>query len=77
MRHLGLNALEGHGIGRHHLGGTGGSAKGRCLVGSNDDADDANEKSTGNFVPVFGMCGNIGYGHAADDSNDFPIRLVQ
>jgi hypothetical protein len=46
MRHLGLNALGRHGIGRHLLGETGGSVKGRCPVGSNDDANDAKEKST-------------------------------
>ncbi len=42
MRHLCLNALGRNGIGHHCLGGTGSSAKGRCLVGSNDDANDAN-----------------------------------
>jgi hypothetical protein len=46
MRHLCLNLLGRNGIGHHCLGGTGSSAKGRCLVGSDDDADDANEKST-------------------------------
>jgi hypothetical protein len=69
MRHLGLNALGGHGIGRHHLGGTDGSVKGRYLVGSNYDANDANEKSTGSSKPVFGMCSNVGYGYAADDDD--------
>jgi hypothetical protein len=69
MRHLGLYALGGHGIGLHCLGGTGGSAKGMCLVGSNDNANDANQKSTGSSVPVFGVCGNIGYGYAADNSD--------
>jgi hypothetical protein len=41
--------------------------KGRCLVGSDDNVNDANEKSTGSSIPVFGMSGNIGYGYAADD----------
>ncbi len=58
--HLCFNAIGRNGIGRHCLEGTGSSAKERCLVGSNDDADDANEKSTGNSVPVLGMCGNVG-----------------
>jgi hypothetical protein len=33
---------------------------GRCLVGSNDNANNANdnEKSTGRSVPVFSVCGN-------------------
>jgi hypothetical protein len=43
--------------------------KGRCLVGSNDDTDDADEKSTGCSVPVLGMCGNVGDRHAADDGD--------
>ncbi len=62
MRHLGLYALGRHGIRCHCLGGTGSSAKGRCLVGPNGDANDANEESTGCFIPVFDMCGNVGYG---------------
>ncbi len=45
------------------------SAKGRRLVGSNDDTDDANEKGTGCSVPVLGVYGNVGHGHAADDGN--------
>jgi hypothetical protein len=69
MRHLGIYALGRHCIGRHHLGGTGSSAKGRCLVGSNDDADDANEKSIESSVLVFGMCCKAGHGYAADDGN--------
>jgi hypothetical protein len=69
MRHLCLNALGRNGIGRHCLGGAGRSAKWRHLVGSNDNADDANEKSTGSFVPVLGVCGNIGNGYTADNSN--------
>jgi hypothetical protein len=67
MRHLGLNALGGHGIGCHRLGGVGNSAKGRCLVGSDDNANDANEKNTGSSTPVFGVCGNVGYGYATDN----------
>jgi hypothetical protein len=43
--------------------------KGGRLVGSNDNTDDANEKSTGISVPVLIMCGNIGNGHAADHGN--------
>ncbi len=69
MRHLGLNSLGRHGIGHHHFGGMGDSAKGMCLVGSIDDANEANEKSTGSSVPVFGMCGNLGYRYAAEDGN--------
>ncbi len=46
VRHF--NAFGRNGVGSYHLGGTGsGSAKGRRLVGSNDDTDDANDKSTG------------------------------
>ncbi len=70
MRHLCLNALGINGIGIHQLGGTGSrSAKGRFLVGSNDDTDDANEKSTGCPVLILGMCGDVGNGHAADNGN--------
>jgi hypothetical protein len=47
----------------------GSSAKGRCLVGSDDDAVDATEKSTGSSIPVLGVCGNIGNGNASDNSN--------
>jgi hypothetical protein len=68
MRHLCLNAFCRHGIGSHCLGGMG-SAKGRCLVCTNDHTDDANEKGTGCSVPVLHMCGNVGNvvnGHAAD-----------
>ncbi len=47
MRHLCLNAVNRYGIGSHRLGGTGSrSTKGRHLVGSNDDTDDADKKST-------------------------------
>jgi hypothetical protein len=57
MRHLCLNAKGRNGIGSHCLGGTGSSsAKGRHLVGSNDDADDADEKITGHSIPVLGVC---------------------
>ncbi len=38
MRHLCLNALSRNSIGSHHLGGMGSSAKGRRLVGLDDDA---------------------------------------
>ncbi len=70
MRHLCLNAFGRNGVGSLCLGGTGSrSTKGRCLVGSNEDTDDANEKSTGCSVPVFGVCGNIGNGHTADNDN--------
>ena len=69
MRHLCLNALGRNGIGHHRLGGMGSSAKRRRLVGSNDDADDANEKSTGSSVPVLGMCGNVGNGYTADNDD--------
>ncbi len=68
MRHLCLNALSGLGIGCHHLGEMGSSARGRCLIGP-DKSDDANEKNTGISVPVLGMCDNAGYGHAADNGN--------
>ncbi len=40
--------------------------KGRRLVGSDDHTDDANEKGTGYSVPVLGVCGDVGNGHAAD-----------
>ncbi len=54
MRHLCLNAFGRNGIGSHCLGGTGSrSTKERRLVGSNDNTDDANEKSTGCSIPVF------------------------
>ncbi len=65
MRHLCLDAFCRHGIRSHHSGGTR-SAKGRCLVGSDDHTDDANEKGTGCSIPVLHVCGNIGNGHAAD-----------
>ena len=55
MRRLCLNALSRNGIGSHCLGGTGSSVKRRCLVGFDDDADDANKKSTGNSVPLLGI----------------------
>jgi hypothetical protein len=67
MRHLCLNAFSRNGVGSHCLGGMGSrSAKGRHLVGSDDDADYANEKSTGCSVPVLDVYGNLGNGHAAD-----------
>ncbi len=69
MRHLCLNAFGRNGIRSHRLGGTGGrSAKGRHLVGSDDNTDDADEKSTGCSV-LLGMCGDVGNRHAADDGN--------
>jgi hypothetical protein len=65
-----LNAFGRNGVGSRCLGGTGRrSAKERHLGGSNDDTDDANEKSIGCSVPVLSVCGNIGNGHAADDGN--------
>jgi hypothetical protein len=70
MRQLCLDALSRNGIGSLCLGGTGSSStKGRHLVGSDDNADDANEKSTGCSVPVLGVCGKAGNGYAADDGN--------
>ncbi len=71
MRHLGLNALGTHGIERHCLGGTDGSTKGRCLVGSIVNANDANEKCTRSSVPVFGVCGNVGNGYTVDDGDGY------
>ncbi len=68
MRHLCLNALHRYGIRSHCLGGTG-SAKGRCLVFTNDHTDDANEKGTGCSVPVLHVCGSVSNGHAADYHN--------
>ncbi len=68
MRHLCLNAFSRHGIRSHCLGDMR-SAKGRHLVGSNDDTDDADEKGTGCSVSVLTMCGNIGNVHAADHGN--------
>jgi hypothetical protein len=65
MRHLCLNAFVRNGIRSHCLGGMR-SAKGRHLVGSNGDTDDANEKSTRCSVLVLSVCGNVGNGHAAD-----------
>jgi hypothetical protein len=70
MRHLCLNVFVGNGVRSHCLGGMGRrSAKRRCLVGSNDNTDDANEKSTGCSVTVLSVRGNVGNGHAADDGN--------
>jgi hypothetical protein len=70
MRHLCLNALGRNGVGSHRLGGTDKrNAKGRHLVGFDDDTDDANEKSTGCTVPVLSMRGGVGNGHAADNGN--------
>ena len=68
MRCLHLNAFGRHSVRTHCLGGTR-STKGRHLVGSNDDTDDANEKGTGCSVPVLSMCGDVGNGHAADHGN--------
>ncbi len=65
MRHLCLNAFGRHGSRSHCLGGTR-SAKGRHLVCSNDDTDDAGGKGTGCSIPVLSMCGNVDNGHAAD-----------
>ncbi len=55
MSHLCLNALGRNGIQSHRLGRTGSSTKGRCLVGSNDNADDSSEKSTGSSIPILGL----------------------
>ena len=68
MRHLCHNAFGRHGVQSHCLGGTR-SMKGRCLVGSNDDTDDANEKGTGCSILVLSMCGKVGNGHTADHGN--------
>jgi hypothetical protein len=73
MRHLCLNALGRNGIRCHYLGGTGSSAKGRHVVGSNDDADDANKKSTVSSIPVLGVCSNVGIGYTADNG-DGPLN---
>ncbi len=67
-RHLSLNSFCRHGVRSHCLGGIR-SAKGRCLIGSNDNTDDANEKGAGCSIPVLSMCGNVGNGHAADHGN--------
>jgi hypothetical protein len=77
MRHLCPNAFGRNGIRSHCLGGTGRrSAKGRRLVGSNDNTDDANEKSTGCSIPVLSMCCDEGNRHAADNGNGaFNCRL--
>ncbi len=76
MRHLCLNALGRNVIRHHRLGGTGCSAMGRCLVGSDDDADDSNEKNTGSSIPVLGMCDDVGNGYSADNSNGSSASLV-
>ncbi len=68
MRHLCLNAFSRNGVRSHCLGGMQ-RAKGRRLVGSNDDTEDANEKGTRCSVLVLSMCGNVGNGHAADHDN--------
>jgi hypothetical protein len=68
MRHLCLNAFCRCSIRSHCLGGIK-SAKGRCLVCTNDRTDDADEKGTGCSVPVLRMCGDVGNGHAADYRN--------
>ncbi len=48
MRHLCLNAFGRNSVGGHYLGGMGRrSVKGRRLVHSNGNTDDANEKGTG------------------------------
>jgi hypothetical protein len=75
MRHLCLDALGRNGIGSHCLGGTGSSTKGRHLVGSDDNTDDANVKSTGSSVPVLGMCGDVGNGYAADNGDEQLVWL--
>ena len=41
------------------------SAKGRRLVGANDDSDDANEEGKDKSVWSFGVGGHIGNGYAA------------
>ncbi len=70
MRHLCLNAFGRNGFRSHRLGGTGRkSAKRRHLVGSNDNTDDADDENTGCSVPVLSVCGNVGNGHGADDSD--------
>ncbi len=70
MRHLCLNAFGRNSVRSHRLGGTGRkSTKGWHMVDSNDDTDDANEKSTGCSVPVLGVCSNISNRHAADDGD--------
>ncbi len=51
MRHLCLNAFCRHGVRSHCLGGTR-SAKGKHLVGSDDNTDYADEKGTGYSLPV-------------------------
>jgi hypothetical protein len=68
MRNFCLNAFGRHSIKIHCLGGMR-SMKQRCLVGSNDNTDDANEKDTECSVPVLSMCGTVGNGHAADHGN--------
>jgi hypothetical protein len=68
MRRLCLNAFGRHSVRSHCLGGTI-SAKGKRLVGSNDDNNDANEKGTGCSIPVLNVCVNVDNGHAADHSN--------
>jgi hypothetical protein len=70
MRHLCLNAFGRNGIRSHHLGGmVRRSTKGRHLVGSDNDTDDANENNTGCFVPVLSMFCNVGNGHTAGDGD--------
>jgi hypothetical protein len=70
MRHLCLIVFFcRHGIGSHCLGGTG-SAKGRCLVCTNDYTDDADEKCTTCSMPVLRVCGDVGNGHTADYHDD-------
>jgi hypothetical protein len=78
MRHLCLNAFGRNSVGSHRLGGMGRRrVKGRCLVGSNDDIDDVNKKSTGCSVPVLSVCGDVGHGHTADNGNGtFNCALV-
>ncbi len=68
MRHLCLNAFCRHSVRSHCLGGMR-SKKGRRLVGSDVDTDDADEKGTGYSVPVLSICCNLGNGYAADHGN--------
>ncbi len=68
MRHLCLNGFGRHDTRSDCLGGTR-STKGRCLVCSNDNTDDANEKGTGCSLSVLSMCGDVGTGHTADHGN--------
>ncbi len=77
MRHLCHDAFGRNSFGGHYLGGMGRrSAKGRRLVRSNDNTDDANEKGTGYSIPVLCVSVDVGNGHAADNGNGaFNCRL--